>query len=262
MNLHKDIIYVIFGYLSSKNRSEICCVSKGFYQDILDYSKKIWPNIFYTDTNRTNKYLINDYHLLMRLKNKYIMESQMVFTTNDLDVTNVALKYHKSFRMGIITASKYGYLNVIQYLLGKKRRYFKIVKDALFRNAIKYKYMDILEYLLAKNCRICVYVVCKFADLALAKRLFTVKHEDCPVNHYAFILQNRDQEAVDYMTLIMEQHGYIIDLDCATFIIAGYKSLLAVDRLIALGVHPREIYIYAKENKNKKLIKYLKTIGK
>lgn len=252
MDLPKELIYIILSNLSSKNRSEICSVSKYFYNDILTYSKKIWP-----DLTKIGNININDYHLLMRLKNKHIMSSQMVFTTNDMDVIHAALKYHRKFTEPAITASKYGHLNIISFLLATKLVALHKIEDKLFKNAIKYKSIDIINFLLRYGVKYAVKYVCMYANLELSKQLFYIDQKNIPANYYAFVLQNEHEDAVNYMTTLLKDSNYI-DINCTIHLVAESNSILAVDRLIALGVDPKTIYEWSEENDNFKFMNYLK----
>jgi hypothetical protein len=248
MNIPTELIYIIIGQLSSKNRSELCTVSKSMYHDIIAYSKTIWPTLYGTD-----RVLINDYHLLMRLKNKYIMKSQMVFTTNDLDVISFALKFHKikkDIEIAIHTAAKYGHLNTIKLLRSKNKR---VKVASLSKHAIKYRYMDIINYII-ENGDYCMLDVCKYANLELAKRLFHFTVADIPANMHSFILENKNEEAVNYMTSMIANY---INLNCTTMLVTESDNILALERLLALGVLPRDIRSYI-DDSNVKIPKYLK----
>lgn len=254
MDLPTELIYIIIGQLSSKNRSVLCTVSKSMYHDIIEYSKTIWPTLYGTDY-----VLINDYHLLMRLKNKYIMKSQMVFTTNDIDVISFALTFHKGvtslkiIEKVIHTASKYGHLNVIKYLRSKNKR---VKVSNLSKHAIKYRYMDIIDYII-ENGEYNMIDVCRYANLELAKRLFHFTVADIPANMHSFILENKNEEAVAYMTSMIANY---IDLDCTTSLVTESDNILALERLLALGVNVRDVRSYI-DSYNVKIPKYLKDHG-
>jgi hypothetical protein len=113
--------------------------------------------------------------------------------------------------------------------------------------------MDMIDYLVEKG-NYNMFDVCKYANLELAKRLFHFTVSDIPANMHSSILENKDDGAVAYMTSMIANY---IDLDCTTSLVTESDNILALERLLALGVQPRDIRSYINKY-NIKIPIYLK----
>lgn len=141
-SIPKELYSEIFQYLSFKSRSEICSVSKLFEYYAIEVSKSKSIAKFYdsnynsyndpelwSDHERNNPYNINkiyvkhDYHLVVRLKQKHLVDLRDACVYNDIDLIELAIRMGQTdYNNGFNGACETNHYNIAKLMIIKGMR--------------------------------------------------------------------------------------------------------------------------------------------
>lgn len=131
-SLPEELYRVIFGYLTSKNRSELCSVSKLFDLNLQRVSciSKYSENTKFTKTDIIDIYKEHNYHLIVRLKYDSFINFEDVCKFGDIDLVELIVDKYlciKGYHLAIFTwchglgsACEGGNLPIVELILKKE----------------------------------------------------------------------------------------------------------------------------------------------
>lgn len=127
--LPNEIYYEIITFMTFKSRSKICSVSKLFEKYAIKVSKsksipEYYTNGFqYTDgswekiVHIYNKY---DYHLIVRLKQKNLIDIYLACASGNKDLINLVIDKHNiDYQLGFAGACRAGHYNIAELMIKK-----------------------------------------------------------------------------------------------------------------------------------------------
>lgn len=155
--LPNEIIKHIFDQLSSKDRSRICSVSSKFNKISLESSN--FNEFIEYDINTIYKQ--RNYHILVRLKNKELLDLFEACVVNDYDLVKLYLRILNKIEFFIwFDTFNYvcscGYFDIVKLLTKLVQKKFHDTTHAFYRgflNACKNGHLSIVEFLLNHNTK-------------------------------------------------------------------------------------------------------------